>query len=195
MYDAEKYLTVFNAMGTDKAKSHDYHLYYKDVFTEKTKSLLEIGIKQGKSLAAWRALFPGIELYGLDNNPKSQDKEYINYAKANRIVNGDSTVQSVTGNFPSVDVIIDDGSHFYKDQIKTFNVFHGKFKKVYVIEDVLYKCDEIVEAIKAKGYTNVTVYPSKTKNVAVDLNLVENDSKEKSGQTVNIDLFMIVVRK
>lgn len=194
MLTEDHILRVFNAMGTDKGKSHDYHLYYKEVLNISPKSLLEIGVKKGNSLAAWRALVPGIELYGLDITKKNFDQEYIKYSEA-RVIEADSTVQKTTSNFPTVDVIIDDGSHFYKDQIKTFEVFKGKFKKVYVIEDVLYKLDEIVDSIKALGFTDIKVCPSKTKNVPVDLNLLENNSKEESGTKINIDLYMIIIRK
>lgn len=194
MLTEEQIKKVFDAMGTDKAKSHEYHIYYKDVLNSNPKSLLEIGVKQGKSLAAWRALVPGIQLYGLDITKKNFDQEYIKYSEA-RVIEGDSTVQKITGNFPSVDVIIDDGSHFYKDQIKTFEVFKGKFKSIYVIEDVLYKLDEIVDSIKSHGFTDIQVCPSKTKNVPVDLNLLENNSKEESGTKINIDLHMIIIRK
>lgn len=194
MLTEQRVLEVFNAMGTDKGKTHGYHKYYADILNTNPKSLLEIGVKEGKSLAAWRALCPAIELYGLDITNKAFDKEYLNYAAVKPVVLS-SLIQSTTGNFPSVDVIIDDGSHFYKDQMTTFKVFKGKFKSVYVIEDVLYKVDEIVEFIKGLGFTDVQVLPSKQKGVLVDKNFLENNSKEKTGENISIDLMMIIVRK
>lgn len=195
MLTEEKVLQIFNVMGTDKGRSHGYHTQYTEILNTKPKSILEIGVKEGRSLAAWRALLPAVELYGLDITNKNFDKEYINYSRSNKIVVESSLIQRTTSNFPRVDVIIDDGSHFYKDQIKTFEVFHGKFDSYYIIEDVLYKCDEIVDFIKSKGFTDIKVVPSTTKNVTVDMKLVEENSKEKSGETINIDLYMIIVKR
>ncbi len=186
---------AFTEFKTDKGSAHGYERYYKDVLSEDTKSLLEIGIKAGRSLRAWRHLLPNALLYGIDITDKLFDRKIVNEANVNIVIT-DSTMIGAGDLLPqNFDVIIDDGSHNYKDVIATFENYHNKFNKFYVIEDAMYKQEEVVEFIKSKGYNKVKMLPSYTKNVPVDINFLEEKSDKKSGNKVAVSLFMIVVER
>lgn len=186
---------AFSHFGTDKGKSHGYERYYKEFITENTKSILEIGVKAGNSLRAWRHLLPEVLLYGIDITDKWLNRKAIDEARANIVIT-DSTMVGAGNLLPqNFDVIIDDGSHNYKDIIATFNNYHHRFNHHYIIEDAMYKQEEVVNFIKSMGYDKVKMLPSYTKNVPVDINFLEEKSSLKSGKTVPVSLFMIVVER
>lgn len=140
--------------------SHGYDLMYSDILDQNIKSILEIGIKKGASLAAWRDLYPHIDLYGIDITDKEQIKENIEYAGAITTIK-DSTEKGIEDYFKKVDLIIDDGSHIPEDQIKTFQNFKDKFRKCYVIEDVVHKLYDVITAVKNEGFEHFSIYKSR----------------------------------
>lgn len=123
--------TAFDHSTTDKGYYHEYEHMYANIFSSfEPKSILEIGVKEGKSLHSWHLLFPEAKLTGLDiaqNTLKFDSFEYVI---------GDSTDKDVTDKLGFYDVIIDDGSHNLYDQIMTFTNLKNKFKYFYVIEDI-----------------------------------------------------------
>lgn len=185
---------AFLVAGTDKAKTHGYHKHYSKVFSKvEPKSILEIGVKQGRSLAAWRMLFPDAEIAGVDISDKSFEKQALQFADASIVIQ-DSTVEQIRDKVATYDVIIDDGSHNYKDIINTFQNLHDRFINVYVIEDVMYGLDQIVSHIQSLGYNNIEVYDSDVKNVPVQLWwLIDPKNKTDSKETVSVNLQMVVV--
>lgn len=179
---------AFVKFSTDKHQTHRYENYYESILNSQINSLLEIGVKRGNSLAAWRYLLPDIELAGIDITNKEFDKKLIEYSKS-EIKILDSTKIKID---KSYDIIIDDGSHFYKDIIKTFINYKDNFKKYYVIEDAMYKQDFIVWCIKRLGFSNVNVYDSRLKNVKVRKSHVSKKT-EDSQKEYYVDLKFIVV--
>lgn len=123
---------AFDIGGTDKGHYHTYEYMYAMMFAFfEPKSILEIGVKRGKSIAAWQTLFPSAEIAGIDiqEAPHLFNKKPFNY------MIGDST-KFDTSALPKYDVIIDDGDHSVEAQIKTFDNFKTKFNYFYVIEDI-----------------------------------------------------------
>lgn len=141
---------MFDKYGTDK-DALGYTPVYEVLFANNrhVRSLLEIGIgtmiagvnssmvgygaphyKPGASLRAWRDYFEGALICGLDPQPDTQFEEFNITTRL-----GDSTVTGLDAMF---DVIIDDGSHSYADQIATLNNFWPCLNRagVYVIEDL-----------------------------------------------------------
>jgi len=130
------------ATGTDKnSQCHNYTPYYK-LFFEPMRHLpikvLEVGIYHGDSLRLWKEYFPNATIYGVDIEDCSQHNE-------DRIIT-DITDQSsgyslsmFKARFPSMDIIIDDGSHQCKDQILTFEKLWSSLNSggFYVCEDLL----------------------------------------------------------
>ena len=172
MIDATTIERRFRAAGSDK-HIHGYHEYYQQIMDENVNSILEIGIKAGASLFAWKQLLPRAKIAGMDINPEElTEAGYVSLTRRGiDCVFGDSTnkehTERVKGNF---DIIIDDGSHFYVDIMATFENFKDRFNKYYIIEDSMYDHEGVVEFIKSKGFSNVEVYDSKWK---VDVSVSE----------------------
>jgi hypothetical protein len=86
---------AFLTAKTDKAKTHGYHAPYSEIFSRvEPKSILEVGVKQGRSLAAWRMLFPNAKISGIDITNRSFESEMIEFANA-EIVIEDSTKPNI----------------------------------------------------------------------------------------------------
>lgn len=133
--------------GTDKLE-HGYIPFYEKHLPKDPKRILEIGVKEGKSLAMWAEFFPNAEVHGLDLYAEpnidevrswllAEDKPFNNIClhQGNQC---DWLLLEQLRKF-EFDVIIDDGSHNSRDQLMTFfGLFNGKH---YFIEDI-HCCDE-----------------------------------------------------
>jgi SAM-dependent methyltransferase len=154
--------------GTDKGVTHSYLPVYDRLFSPKRSEpirILEIGICTGGSLLAWAEYFtsPETEIVGLDvtfdllkfdiyKNPK---------IKAHLM---DARVQAPDGQF---DFIIDDGSHYLNDQVRSFLLLKKSLKSggVYIIEDVYSQGDAeaLVRLGKIHGFETELVDLRQTK--------------------------------
>ena len=102
--------------------------------------LLEIGVQNGGSLEIWRRyLGPQAFIQGLDVDPRCAAIVGLD----EMVVIGDQSdpavLASVAGFEPRpLDVVIDDGSHLWRDQISTFETLFPLLAEdgVYVCEDV-----------------------------------------------------------
>jgi len=136
--------------GTDKSssfsKSHNYLNIYEKYFEplqNKNINLLEIGIKDGKSLWTWREYFKFGNIFGIDINEECKKIEETN----NRIY-VDIMDQGIFGDWlhyknkfqnTKFDIIIDDGSHNQIHQQISFNFLFPRMLKsggIYIIEDI-----------------------------------------------------------
>jgi len=149
---------VFYRHGTDK-HFHGYGKVYEDFISVQTKSLLEIGIKKGRSLTAWRDILPYADLYGMDITDKEWIEDRIKYSKAKTFI-ADSTKKGSEDLIKNVEVIIDDGSHYPDDQLKTLENFKDKFNQYYVIEDVVADLYDVLTGIKNLGFNDFYVHRS-----------------------------------
>lgn len=184
----ENIRNAFKRYSTDKHHVHGYERYYNQVFNTPINSILEIGIKKGNSLAAWRSLFPEARICGMDVTSQHFNSKYLDYAKPEIFIK-DSTSFKINGKY---DVIIDDGSHFYKDIIRTFFNLKDNFTKYYVIEDAMYKQDFIVKYINKLGFKKVEIFDSNLKNYKLRKSYVTKKPKDDS-ITYYVDLKFIVV--
>lgn len=186
-------IKAFTLSDTDKGNWHGYDKYYDLIFKDFTpKSLLEIGIKRGNSLAAWKMLFPSCDLYGLDITNKEFETDLIAFSEA-KITIGNSTKRKVADKFQdSYDVIIDDGSHYYKDMMRTFGHFHTKFNKYYIIEDYVYDLNLARQFISSFGYNNISFYKSRRSNISVPRSAI---FRTKSKKLININQTLIVIER
>lgn len=189
-----KFKLAFDQAETDKGFVHQYDRWYAEIFKDYVpESLLEVGVMQGRSLAAWKLAFPMCDITGADITNKNFIPKYIEMAEA-KIVITDSTKPEVLNHLDqSYDVIVDDGSHHYKDIIRTFHLLKDRFKDVYIIEDAMWKQDFTIKMIKKMGFNNIKVYPSTRQNIPVDLGWLQN--KVYDGRSATVSLNLIVVRR
>jgi predicted O-methyltransferase YrrM len=127
---------------TDKGVGfHDYTEVY-DTYLNSLKNeklnFLEIGVFTGESLKMWEAYFKNGTIIGLDINP-----DCAKYAGDRRKVYIGSQVDDfilykIQKENAPLSVIIDDGSHQWQHQIKTFNAAFPLLKPggLYFIEDL-----------------------------------------------------------
>lgn len=143
----------------DKLSSSGYHDYisiYSNLFSKvrnDVKSVLEIGIgvvedgqmlhvkkkgyETGNSLRFWRDYFPQAEIMGADIFEVEIKEERITTFICDQR-RKDSIMNLATMIGGKVDIIIDDGSHVYEDQLNTFIWLYDKVNigGIYVIEDI-----------------------------------------------------------
>tara|TARA_B100000029_G_scaffold463550_1_gene496939 strand:- start:38 stop:829 length:792 start_codon:yes stop_codon:yes gene_type:complete len=132
---------------TDKSNDHKYTIIYNKYFSEKRYEnikLFEIGIgfprdenRGGGSLQMWSEYFPNGTIYGLDI-----EKKKLNFDEKIKIFKGSQEnfldLKEVINSAGNFDIIIDDGSHFNKHQIKSFKYLFPYLNNggYYIIEDI-----------------------------------------------------------
>jgi hypothetical protein len=136
--------------GTDKLE-HGYIPFYEQYLPKKPKKILEIGVKEGRSISMWLQYFPEAIVHGLDLfqefSPPFQDERVV-WHQGNQC-DWELLEQLRKEDF---DVIIDDGSHNARDQMITFfGLFNGKH---YFIEDVHCNRDEFYSQGLPPPYTS-----------------------------------------
>ncbi|HUD11068.1 MAG TPA: class I SAM-dependent methyltransferase [Candidatus Saccharimonadia bacterium] len=127
---------------TDKNTYHSYGPVYETLLApirEKAKIVLEVGIRAGGSIRAWRDYFPNATIFGVDNRQECIfQEERIVSVLADEREPGYMTEKLLgllqTG---SVDFIVDDGSHDFQDQIMMLFTLWPflKMDGIYVVED------------------------------------------------------------
>ena len=122
-------------------RTHNYLIYYWMHFRDirfDVRKVIEIGVQTDRSIRMWEDFFPSATIYGIDIDPKCKQFE----GGRRKILIGDQSdsdfchqvIQETDG---EIDIIIDDGSHRFEHQLKSFSLFfpamtdHG----IYVIED------------------------------------------------------------
>ena len=132
---------------------HPYTLFYNDVFEDKKDDKLtiaELGILEGASIRMWQEYFQKSDIYGFDNNRNFIDNYKTNYDN-NRIVLSEIDVKNVT-NIKKVfndlnlmyDIIIEDTTHLFEDQINVINNVYPYLKEggMLIIEDIFKSYNE-----------------------------------------------------
>ena len=110
-------------------------------YRDESIDLLEIGVQNGGSLDVWATYFPKArKIIGCDINPKcgllAFEDERIS------VIIGDATdkavIEQVSSMIETPEVIIDDGSHFSSEIVKTFASYFPILASdgVYVVEDL-----------------------------------------------------------
>lgn len=153
---------AFSLYGTDKGKRrHNYQEAYASIFEKFTpESLLEVGVLEGCSLAAWKHLFPNAAVHGIE----LRERQLIEAAQDIPVFRGNATDTEFINSVVTqpYDVIIDDGDHRPDVQWKVFLNMQNKWSKYYVIEDVCLEASEKIlrKRLNNNGYRNVTTWTS-----------------------------------
>jgi len=152
---------LFRHYGSDKdinGYTSVYHALFNSLKNEPVK-MLEIGIgtmipgahssmvgyarpgyKPGGSLRAWRDYFVNGSIYGIDIQEDTQFHDEARIETYLCYSNDKTEVEALMGHLGDMkfDIIIDDGSHFDMDQMKTLSHFYPYLKDggIYIIEDI-----------------------------------------------------------
>lgn len=153
--------------GTDKEGVHHYGQHYQRHFgalRQQRLNILEIGIggysdpkAGGESLRMWKAYFPKSRIYGVDTH----DKSYHDEARITTFRGSQSDadfLRSVAEQIGTVDIIIDDGSHFNDHVIATFRVLFPLLapRGIYVVEDTQTSYWADVDGVQWGGASDLT---------------------------------------
>lgn len=139
MNDFEEYFT--NNNGNVVQKWSNYFAVYEQHFNRfkgKDIVLLEIGVSEGGSLSMWQSYFgKNSKIIGVDINPACKRFESGNIQVFIGSQGDASFLESLRGQLPAVDILIDDGGHEMKQQLLTFRHLFPHVKKdgVYLCED------------------------------------------------------------
>jgi len=150
----------------DKGTAHTYIDEYAKLLEpyRKNSTVLEIGIAFGHSMEMWCDYFIDSDIIGVD----IQDHGIPIDTRYKKIW-CDATSESVIPFIENYkfDVIIDDGSHDPKDQIKSFELLKNYMSKggIYVIEDI-HTLDIITE------------FFANSENSSYDVEIIDNRHKQ-----------------
>ena len=148
-YDTDKSSQRDNT--SDSQHCHPYTLFYDDLFKDKRNENLkiaEIGILFGGSLLMWKDYFANAEIYGFDNNDyfinnfkKLYNNERITLSNID-VTNKESIIKVFRESNILYDIIIEDTTHQFEDQINVttefitntlltlVNYVHNKFYRI-----------------------------------------------------------------
>ncbi len=147
-YDTDKSSQRYNA--SNQRYSHPYTLFYNSIFRDKKDANLviaELGILEGASLLMWRDFFKNASIYGFEYFPdlinsfkQKFDNTRITLAEVN-VHSQPSIVNAFQSSGMQYDLIIDDTTHQFEDQLRFIETTHQYVKPggMIIVEDIYYK--------------------------------------------------------
>ena len=127
---------------SDKSsRFHNYAVKYEKLlspYRETFKSVLEIGVAQGQSIRMWADYFANATIYGADIDPNSKICEsYSDRIKFHLLDQRNEAQLKNMEQYSPFDFIIDDGNHFWMEQILTFKTLFPYVRSggIYIVED------------------------------------------------------------
>jgi len=127
--------------GTDKSSEiHNYCVKYEKYLpfqrNEKIK-ILEIGVLNSESLKMWSEYFYNATIIGIDINDKCKQYENNNIFIEIGNQNDKDFLKMVSNKYNGFNLIIDDGSHYGKDIIFSFEILFEYLvpNGIYIVED------------------------------------------------------------
>ncbi len=135
-----------NSIKNSNIKGHGFSKIYEQQFSylkNKDINILELGSFSGASAAAFSKYFTSSKIFCFDINISNFIYEskniYVSGVDINNFYEVESCLKNIFKNhkFNYFDIIIDDGSHYLSDILKSLNYFFKfvKNKGVYIIED------------------------------------------------------------
>lgn len=127
---------------SDKSSQyHNYAVKYDKIlspFRNSFLSVLEIGVAQGQSIKMWVDYFEKATIHGADISKTSEIcTKYSNRVRFHLLDQSNEAQLKNLEQYSPFDLIIDDGNHFWKEQILTFQTLFPYVKKggIYIVED------------------------------------------------------------
>jgi SAM-dependent methyltransferase len=151
LYDTDKSSQRNNV--TDTRHCHPYTIFYDSLFKHKrneTLQIAELGILEGSSLRMWQEYFVNSNIYGFDfsNEQICRFKELYNneriYLSHLDVTNKDSIIHAFQQSNQFYDIIIEDTTHQFEDQIRVIENVYSYLKPggILVIEDIFKSYNE-----------------------------------------------------
>ena len=136
---------------------HYFDIYERhfERFRCKSPVILEVGVFGGGSLAMWKEYFgPGARIVGLDIDPSCK----VHEAEGIEVFIGSQddphVLDAIVAKYPSIDIVLDDGSHIMKHMVATFEYMYPKISPhgCYMVEDT-HTCywDDYDGGVKREG--------------------------------------------
>lgn len=135
------------AFGSDKEGDHYYAKHYQhhfELLRREKLNILEIGIggyenprAGGESLRMWKVYFPNSRIFGIDIIYKTyHDEHRIKTFRGSQV--DEEFLRKVADEVGTIDIIIDDGSHYNDHVITTFKILFPLMNHngIYVVEDL-----------------------------------------------------------
>jgi predicted O-methyltransferase YrrM len=157
-YDTDK--SSQRSYVSDIRHCHPYTLFYNDLFKNKRNENLkiaELGILNGSSLLMWKEYFANAEIYGfeydnslINNFKKKYNNKRITLSNID-VTNKKSIVKAFSYLNILYDIIIDDTTHQFEDQINVIENTYQYLKPggILIIEDVFksYKEEDYINRL------------------------------------------------
>ena len=150
-YDTDKSSQRNNV--TDRRHCHPYTLFYDGLFKNKkdeTLKIAELGILDGASLLMWKEYFANAEIYGFEynNNLINNFKQNFNNDRITLsnidVTKKDSIVKEFSELNILYDIIIEDTTHQFEDQIRVIENTYQYLKPggILIVEDIFKSYNE-----------------------------------------------------
>jgi SAM-dependent methyltransferase len=160
-YDTSK--SPLRSNNTDLINCRPYTIFYNDFFIKQRNEklqLAEIGISNGGSLLMWSDFFSNSKIYGFEYNNKLIDNFNNKFNNPNIFLSEiDVRYQTkISKKFNNVnekfDIIIDNSTHEFEDQIRLIKNIYNSLKPggVIIIEDILKSYNENDYILKLNNY-------------------------------------------
>lgn len=174
---------------------HAYTAIYDLIFCQKRSMpvvLGEIGVLDNMSIQCWRNYFPSAKLYGFDNNhallkdAKQHGLDNTTYVHLD-VKNEKNLRQVFSDCRESFDILVDDSTHDFHDQVRIIRTCRPYMKSggLIVVEDVF-------KHIPMEDYTN------QLKDIAHEFSLItfiDADHKKRFSGSWNNDRLLILCKK
>lgn len=138
--------------GTDKSHGHTYIDFYDRSFSkykDKKINLVEIGVRCSASIKLWREYFTNAMIYGIDNGPIGieMNSEWVTGNNVQYIECDAYTPECVEKLPDKIDILIDDGPHYFDSHVKLLELYLPKINKggMLIIEDVNYDPNNLIQ--------------------------------------------------
>ena len=181
-------------VGSSSGHRHAYTAVYDLLFSSlrnRPLSVGEIGIESNHSMMCWREYFPLAQLVGWEYYPdkitKALDDELVNTRYIHMDVGSEASIaDGFRYAVSEFDIIIDDSTHGFDDQMRVLKFVHEYLKPggYFIIEDIFKERPESDYESALAPY--MRYYTSAT--------FIEADHVNKDSGTWNNDKLLVLVR-
>lgn len=154
---------------------HPYTCYYDSIFKNlknKNITFAEIGILLGDSIRMWREYFTKAKIIGLNDVLDKHNTNVSNCSFEHIDVKSVNSITNIFDKYKKFDIIIDDASHKFNDQINVINVAYKYLNDngILIIEDI-FEDKNIFMKYNCEKYANMSFFDENQKKQALNLSI------------------------